>query len=185
MKNPLKDILISLFFLYLFVQTYDICFDYYKKISFISQYESDDFSRFRGVSMMLRGTDSADNYVIYGEKELYHNVCSVPFTIVVDQRTLLIVNLDSSQKERLDSIEFQQLIYSFFKYDIPRIDVDLNDNVYIYTLKILRHLLWSDLQMVLNLHMKLQKGNGKKLKVIGTSKFLRHPYYVQSTTLDT
>lgn len=132
MKNPLKDILISLFFLYLFVQTYDICFDYYKKISFISQYESDDFSRFRGVSMMLRGTDSADNYVIYGEKELYHNVCSIPFTIVVDQRTLLIVNLDSSQKERLDSIEFQQLIYSFFKYDIPRIDVDLNDNVYIY-----------------------------------------------------
>ena len=102
-------------------------------MSFASQYEFYDFSEFKGISVILRGVDSADNYIVFGSISTSYDTPSVPFDIVLEKKTMQLIRIKTIyDKCCIDTFEIQQLAQKFLAFDIRRLDVDLNNNVFVF-----------------------------------------------------
>lgn len=109
-----------------------------KEKAFIAKYELDDFFQFNGVSLFLRGLDKQGNFIVVGYTKL-NNVNPekyVSYGIFLDAQNQIIktdwVIQNNNDYANIDTLLLQQIAQSFMKYEIPRLDVDVEGNVFVY-----------------------------------------------------
>jgi hypothetical protein len=111
---------------------YNECAVYFHKKAFISKYEFEDFSQFNGVCCYIRGVDENKNPIIFANPEC-GNI--TPYIIVLDKKNYQVIRTRweiTADRVITDTIKLQQLAQAFMKYEIPRLDVDEQGNVFVY-----------------------------------------------------
>jgi len=107
------------------------CAHFYNK-TFINKYEFEDFSHFNGVCIYIRGGDSERNPIIFVNPEC-GNI--TPYVVVLDKNTHQVMRTKweiTEDRVIADTLKFQNLAQAFLKYQIPRLDVDEQGNVFVY-----------------------------------------------------
>ena len=116
---------------------YSECAGYFYKKAFLVKYELEDFSQFNGVSLFIRGLNKDENIVIIGDASYLVNDSSkvVSFGVMLDKENNKVVKIWLYQHEYYiiaDTVKLQQLAQTFMKYEIPRLNVDKEGNVFVY-----------------------------------------------------
>lgn len=114
------------------------CIGQSKEKMFITKYEFEDFSQFVGFDMIFRGTDRQGNFLIFGYGPIVKNDSSKElcnFAVTLDKNDYHAIETKWSLSQDcvdLDTLLLQQLTQKFMKYDIPRLSIDENGNVFVY-----------------------------------------------------
>ncbi len=114
---------------------FNSCVDTFYEKAFLSKYEFEDFSQFNEINIFKRGGD--ENYQCI--------VIDVPFFVNDTIKTVYyIVTLDRKRHQvtgtkwtigsyiQADTVKLQQLAQTFMQYNIPRLEVDEQGNVFVY-----------------------------------------------------
>lgn len=145
LRNTLIISLIMLFF--------GSCCAQNKKKSFLAKYEFEDFSQFNGINMFFRGCDKEGNYIIFGYAPYLINdtLRTGSYIVILDKKNYKAIDTRLILTGDIDTIKLQKLAQTFIKYEIPRIEVDIVGNVFVYlkdveTLALVRFFNESELQ---------------------------------------
>jgi hypothetical protein len=115
---------------------YNECAGYFHKKAFLNKYEFEDFSQFNGVSVFIRGGDSEKRVIMIDAPDLVNDTTKVGLYIVAfEKKNYQIIETKWTLTENnvnADTLKLQQLAQAFMKYEIPRLDVDKDGNVFIY-----------------------------------------------------
>lgn len=107
-----------------------------KEKAFLTKYEFEDFSQFNNADMMRRGVDRNDNICVFGyAPHLVIDSSEVGGYSMALDRNYQVVRFGFTQKKHhvvADTLKLQQLAQAFMKYEIPRLNVDEQGNVYVY-----------------------------------------------------
>lgn len=103
---------------------------------FLDRYEFEDYSCFCEVSMIYRGVSKDDHYCIFGwyKSDLAIDT-PISYLMFLDKNYHDIKNIEFMKVEgcfESDSLRLQQLAKKFLSYNISRITVDKDSNVYVY-----------------------------------------------------
>ena len=108
------------------------CTGYSHEKAFLSKYKFEDFSQFNGVNIFFRG----QNAILIDAPHLVNDTAKVGFyVIVLDKKNSQIAETKWALTENnvnADTVKLQQLALAFIKYEIPRLNVDKNGNVFVY-----------------------------------------------------
>ena len=121
----------------LIMSSFYSCIGQTKEKTFISKYELEDFSQFKGVDMAFRGSDKQGNFIAFGYAPyLVNDFSKVGYYIIrLNRETYQIVKMELVRAEyyiSADTIKLQQLAQTFMMYKIPRLNVDAQGNVFVY-----------------------------------------------------
>lgn len=113
------------------------CYRNTKEKAFLAQYEFEDFSNFCGTSMIVRGITENKDICIYGHiSYLVNNTLKeTPYYLIVDKKNYQIkkINFIKNKSSSInDSLILQQLVFTFMEYQVPRLEVDIDGNVFVY-----------------------------------------------------
>jgi hypothetical protein len=102
---------------------------FYEK-AFLSKYEFEDFSQFKGVNIFFRG----QNVIFTNAPHLVNDTAKVGlYVVIVDENSQIVeVKWTTENNVNADTIKLQQLAQAFMKYEIPRLTVDKDGNVFVY-----------------------------------------------------
>lgn len=129
----LKQIII----IFLMISLFNSCIDQSEEKVFLDKFESESFSQFNGVDMILRGVDKYGNLIIFGfASQLIENSSMViSYTVVLDKDNYQVIKTELGQAEyhfNADTAKLQHLAQLFTQYKIPRLNVDTAGNVFVY-----------------------------------------------------
>lgn len=109
---------------------------FYEK-AFLSKYEFEDFSQFENASVFIRGGDDEGNPIIVIDAPLL--VRDTPkvgcYVVIMDKEGDNVIRTKWTLTENnvdADSVKLQQLAQAFVQYNIPRLEVDEQGNVFVY-----------------------------------------------------
>ena len=112
------------------------CFGQSKENAFITIYELEDFSQFKGVNIFKRGGDKNDQILVMDASYFVNDTSKIGcYVITLDRKNYQVIKAKWTLTEYYvdaDTIKLQQLAQAFMKYEIPRLDVDEQGNVFIY-----------------------------------------------------
>lgn len=114
------------------------CIGQSKEKMFMVRYEFEDFTQFVGFDMIFRGTDKQGNFLIFGYGPIVKNDSSKElcnFAVRLDKNEYHAIETKWSLSQDcggLDTLLLQQLAQNFMKYNIPRLSIDENGNVFVY-----------------------------------------------------
>jgi len=116
---------------------FNSCIGQSQEKTFITKYEFENFSQFKGVDMAFRGADKHNNFVIFGyAPNLVNDSTKVGYYVVIlDRENYQAIETRFIRTEyyvNSDTIKLQQLAQIFMKYKIPRLNVDEHENVFVY-----------------------------------------------------
>ena len=103
--------------------------------AFLAKYEFEDFSQFKGVDMAFRGTDKHGNLGVFGyAPQLINDYSKVGYYILIlDRENYQVIETRLARTEfSADTIKLQLLARTFIEYEIPRLKVDTQGNVFVY-----------------------------------------------------
>lgn len=105
--------------------------------AFLAKYEFEDFSQFNNVSVFIRGVDSENNPIVMIDAPhwIYDTSRVGLYVVILDKKSNQIIKTKWTLTENIvdaDSVKLQQLIQTFIKYRIPRLNVDTAGNVFVY-----------------------------------------------------
>jgi len=116
---------------------FNSCIGQTKEKTFIAKYELEDFSQFKGVDMAFRGSDKQGNFVVFGYAP--HLVNDPPkvgyYVVILGRENYQAVKTELVKTEyyvNADTVKLQQLAQAFIRYEIPRLKVDEQGNVFVY-----------------------------------------------------
>jgi len=108
------------------------CTGYSHEKTFLSKYEFEDFSQFNGVNIFYRG----QNVIIIDAPHLVNDTAKVGYYVIVfDKKNSQIIETKWTLTENnvnADTVKLQQLAQAFMKYEIPRLNVDEDGNIFAY-----------------------------------------------------
>ena len=111
------------------------CIGQSKEKSF-SQYEFEDFSQFKNVSVFIRGGDSERNPIIFVDApHLVRDTSKVGcYVVTLDKKNYQVIKAKWMTESivNADTLKLQQLAQTFMQYKIPRLNVDEQGNVFVY-----------------------------------------------------
>ena len=112
------------------------CFGQSKEKTFIAKYEFEDFSLFNNVHIFIRGGDRERNPIIMIKApHLVNDTSRVGlYVVTLDKKNYQIIEAKWMVEYYVnaDTVKLQQLAQTFMKYEIPRLDVDEQGNVFVY-----------------------------------------------------
>jgi hypothetical protein len=106
------------------------CVLQYEK-SFLDKYEFEDFSQFNDVSIFYR----SQNVIFINAPNLIYDTVKVGYYVVkLDKKNSQITEAKWMMKNNVnaDTVQLKQLAQTFMKYEIPRLNVDKQENVFVY-----------------------------------------------------
>ncbi|WP_019969200.1 hypothetical protein [Segatella maculosa] len=129
----LKQIVINC----LIILCFNSCIEQSKEKAFLAKYEFEDFSQFNNVSVFIRGGDSERNPIIFVDApHLVRDTSKVGcYVVILDKTNYRIINAKWTLIEdsvNADTVKLQKLAQVFMKYEIPRLDVDKDGNIFVY-----------------------------------------------------
>ena len=132
-KIMLKQIITNCLILLCFYS----CIEQSKEKVFLSKNEFEDFSQFNNVSVFIRGGDSEKNPIIMIDApRLVNDISKVGlYVVTLDKKDYRIINAKWTLTEdsvNADTVKLQKLVQSFIKYEISRLDVDIEGNAFVY-----------------------------------------------------
>jgi hypothetical protein len=132
---------------------YSECAGYFIKKAFLNKYEFEDFSQFNGASVFYRG----QNVIFIDAPDLVYDTAKVElYVVVLDKKNQIIeTKWMTEDNVNADTLKLQQLAQAFIKYEIPRLNVDKQGNIFVY-LKDIETLAFA--------------------RFVNESKFLKYPY---------
>ncbi len=115
------------------------CAIHYER-AFLIKYEFEDFSQFNNTHIFIRGVDNERNPIILmNAPDLVNDTSRIGlYVVVLDEkdnniiRTNWTLKRDSTIIVDADTLQLQQLAQRFMQYEIPRLDVDEQGNVFVY-----------------------------------------------------
>ncbi|GHU86466.1 hypothetical protein FACS1894153_3580 [Bacteroidia bacterium] len=118
--------------------------------TFLAKYEFEDFSQFNNVSIFYRG----QNVIFIDAPNLVYDTERVGVCVIILDKNNQIIETKWTLTENnvnADTVKLQQLAQIFMKYEIPRLNVDKQGNVFVYlkdfeTLALARFVNESELQ---------------------------------------
>lgn len=135
---------------------YGECAVYFHKNAFLAKNELEDFSQFNSVSIFIRGVDREKNPIIMiNAPNLVNDSSKVGlYVVILDRKSYQIIETKWTLTEYhvdADTAKLQQLAQKFMQYEIPRLNVDEQGNVFVYlkdieTLALVRFTNESELQ---------------------------------------
>lgn len=129
-KKMIKSCLIMLIMILLIS-----CFGQSKEKAFIAKHELENFSQFKGVNIFKRGGDKNDQILAIDASYFINDISRTEcYVITLDKKNYQIKKSKWTTEyyDDADTLKFQQLSQVFMKYEIPRIDVDIEGNVFVY-----------------------------------------------------
>jgi len=105
--------------------------------AFLAKYEFEDFSQFKGVNIFKRGTDKHNNPLLVMDAQHFINGTSKVgcYVVILDKKNYQVIETKWTLIENYvnaDTIKLQKLAQTFMKYEIPRLNVDIQGNVFVY-----------------------------------------------------
>lgn len=116
---------------------FNSCIGQSKERAFLAKYELEDFSQFNNVHIFIRGGDRERNPIIMiNAPNLVNDSSRVGlYVVILDKKDYQVIEAKWTLTEYYvdaDTIKLQQLAQAFMKYEIPRLDVDEQGNVFVY-----------------------------------------------------
>lgn len=113
------------------------CNEQSKVKAFLDKYEFEDFSQFNSVSVFIRGVDGENNPIVMinAPHWIYDTSRVGLYVVILDKKSNQIIETKWTLTENIvdaDTVKLQQLIQTFIKYRIPRLNVDTSGNVFVY-----------------------------------------------------
>ena len=103
--------------------------------TFLSKYEFEDFSQFNEINIFKRGGDENNQCIaidvpFFVNGTLRTGCC----TVTLDKKTYQVIGTKWPTESYIyaDSVKLQQLAQTFMQYNIPRLEVDEQGNVFVY-----------------------------------------------------
>ncbi len=157
----------------LVILCFSSCVGHSKEKAFLAQYEYEDFSQFNSTSTFIRGLDSERNpIVMIDAATLVEDTVDVGlYTVTLDKNSNQIIRSRWTLTEdvvNVDTMMLQQLAISFIQYNISRLIVDDQGNVFVY----LKDVENPSLARFIN-ENELQKHNGESMWIN-----IRHDWYI-------
>jgi hypothetical protein len=106
------------------------CAVYYER-AFLAKYEFEDFSQFNDVSIFYR----SQNVIFINAPNLVYDTERVGVCVIILDKNNQIIKTKWTLTEdyvNADTVQLQQLAQTFMKYEIPRLNVDKQGNVFVY-----------------------------------------------------
>ncbi|MDR1761472.1 MAG: hypothetical protein LBR55_03380 [Bacteroidales bacterium] len=111
------------------------CAIHYER-AFLIKYEFEDFSQFNNTHIFIRGGDGKRNPIIMiNAPNLVDDTSRVGlYVITLDKKNYQVIEAKWMTEYYVDAdtIQLQQLAQRFMQYEIPRLDVDEQGNVFVY-----------------------------------------------------
>ena len=110
---------------------------------FISQYEFEDFSQFKGSSIFIRGVDLEKNPVVFinAPHLLNDTLRTGMYAVTIDKNShnVIMSKWLTNYFNQADTLKLQKLAQKFISYKISGLIVDTNENTFVY-LENIQHL---------------------------------------------
>ena len=120
----------------LIILSFNSCIGQFEEKAFLAKYEFEDFSQFNNVSVFIRGGDSERNPIIFVDApHLVRDTSDVGcYVVIFDKKNYQIIEAKwmTEYDVEADTLKLQHLAQVFMKYEIPRLDVDKDGNVFVY-----------------------------------------------------
>ena len=113
------------------------CAEQSREDEFLAKYEFEDFNQFKGTNIFVRNFDKQGNLIIIGYAPDLKNDSTKTgyFYMKLDAKNHQAIKTTWTLTEDYadaDTVKLQQLAQAFIKYDIPRLKVVKNGNVFVY-----------------------------------------------------
>ena len=116
---------------------FNSCIGAYHEKEFLSEYEYEDFSQFKNTSVFIRGGDCQGNPIIFiNAPHFIRDTSKVGgYVVILDKKNAQVIGAKWSLTKsyvNADTVKLQQLAQAFMQYNIPRLEVDAQNNVFVY-----------------------------------------------------
>lgn len=127
----LKKITICFLILICFIS----CIEQSRREAFLSKYAIEDFSPFKELTIVKRGGNH-NEYGLALDSPCFVNdtLKTCCYFIRLDKKSNQVIRAEwtTETKVTADTLKLQELAQVFIKYEIPRLDVDIEGNVFVY-----------------------------------------------------
>ncbi len=104
--------------------------------TFLSQYEFDDFSQFKGTSVFIRGFDSKKNPIVFinAPHLLQDTLNTGLYAVTLDKNTNDVITSKwlTTEFAKADTSRLNQLAQTFISYNVARLEMDEVENILVY-----------------------------------------------------